>query len=334
MLLDAKEAAIATAADLHFGTSEANDGRSEWSFIPFTVRPAGDAKGLGAFASKAYVQGDLVLAESPLALLVVPDRDRVSRGVATDMIKRMVESLHPWRKAAYFLLSQEEGRFGTKPSAVGVWLSNAYPMGDAGGASNGGGDRQGVFSQICRINHSCQPNVAVCWNARRKRQTVRALQPINIGDELTVSFYGADGLEGMVRAERQQLLHAKMGFDCQCSLCSLQGTAFEQSEARQRRLRAISKLMASEAAAEAESGPPRAKKRRYDRMVVATKEALALMQEERMPDTWLKLYHLRLVSSAADAGDLGAAEGWAAKAAKCTRDTFGADSDEYSAHVQ
>ena len=69
-------------------------------------------------------------------------------------------------------------------------------------------------------------------------------------------------------------------------------------------------------------------------LVAATKEALALMQEERMPDSWLKLYHLRLVSSAADAGDLGAAEGWAAKAAKCTRDTFGADSDEYLAHVQ
>ena len=213
---------VATASGIVLGMSDYNN-KSEWRFIPFSLHPAGGTKGLGAFANKAYKPGDLVFEERPLALLVVPDRDRVSRGVAVELIGRMVESLSPWRKACYFSLSQEE-RFGTDPSAVGIWLSNAYPMGQD---AKSGDDRQAVFLQICRINHSCQPNVAVSWHSRRGRQIVRALKPLKLGEELTVSFYGADGLTGMLHTERQQLLQAKIGFHCQCTLCTLSGPALE-----------------------------------------------------------------------------------------------------------
>lgn len=190
------------------------------------------------------------------------------------------------------------------------------------GTADNGGDRQGVFEQICRINHACNPNAAVKWNARLRRQTVHAVRRVERGEELTVSFSGDDGRDGMLRAERRQLLHAKIGFECACALCSLSGAPFERSEARQRRLQAIA------ASLDATPPPP------VSRMRTLVNEAVQLMEEEGLPACWAKLYFLRLIGSAADAGDAKAAGLWARKAAACARDECGEDSHEYRAILQ
>ena len=306
--------ALSTDAQLIFTRTDA--GRTEWIFLNFELRATED-KGLGAFALARHETGERIFSERPLAMLVVPDRERVKRGEGVDMINHVVASLNTWRAAAYNSLSQEV-RHGAKESPVGIWMSNAYPMGSIAG----GGDRQGVFEQICRINHACNPNVAVTWNSSRRRQTVHALRRIEPGEELTVSFFGSDGRDGMVRHARQEHFIEKFAFSCGCDLCKLTGEPLARSESRQRRLMAIRESM---------EASPRAP---YTRLKKLTLEAMALLHEEGLPRTWAQRWMIRLVSSAADAGKADAAGDWARQAAACAKDACGVDSDEYLSIAQ
>ena len=306
---------VATAhAGLILQTS-ADDGRSAWHFSAFELRAVAN-KGLGAFARRAYKCGERLLAEAPLALLVVADRNRVQRSEGKSLIERVVGSLNSRRRAAYYALSQAEYH-GRTPTALGIWLSNAYPL-DEGDA--GAGSRQAVFEQICRINHACAPNVAITWNAALRKQTVHASRAIATGEELTASFYGTDGSTGRLREERQRYFQSTFHFDCACTLCGLTGTKLAQSEARQSRLKAISQRL--------EASPA------YPVMSKLVLEAAKLFGEEGLPAAWAKIYYLRLVGGAADAGDAEAAGKWASRAAACARDASGVDSDAYRAILQ
>jgi hypothetical protein len=291
-------------------STSAQDGRTSYSFTEFDLRDAG-AKGFGAFALRGYRAGERIFSEAPLALLVVTDRNRVQRDDGVAMIERVVAALSERRRAAYFALSQEVWH-GATPTALGVWLSNAYPL-DEG--DSGGGSKQAVFAQICRLNHACNPNVIISWNARLRQQTVHAARKIVQGEELTASFYGGDGLAGMARNERCEHLKAKFHFQCACDLCALTGGELTRSEKRQRRLREISDGM--------KPPPP------YRRLVKLVSEAVGLLRDEGLPASWAKIYYLRLVGSAADAGDVEAAGEWARKAAACACEACGADSPSY-----
>jgi len=142
--------------------------------MPFELRSVA-SKGLGAFAWRAYDVGERIFAEAPLAVLIVPDRNRVSTREGVDLIERLVASLTPARRGAYFLLSQE-AYHGEAKTPLGIWLSNAYPL-DEG--DEGGGTKQAVFERICRINHACAPNVATHGShSACTHHAIRALFPL------------------------------------------------------------------------------------------------------------------------------------------------------------
>ena len=298
--------------------ASADDGRSTWGFHEFHLRSVA-GKGLGAFALRSYAVGERIFAERPLAVLVVADRNRVLATDGEALIESVVSSLAEWRRAAYYALSQEEWH-GAEKCAVGIWQSNAYPLDEEDG---GGGCKQAVFEQICRLNHSCSPNVAISWSAKLRRQTVHAIRPICNGEELTSCFYGTDGLGGMQRDERREHLHTKMHFECACDLCQLRGESLAQSEERQRRLQTIKRAMD-------DAGAPPA----YERMRTLVLEAVDILREEGLPASWAKSYLLRLVVSAADTGNAELAESWARKAAVCAREACGVDSAAYRAILQ
>jgi hypothetical protein len=164
--------------------------------------------------------------------------------------------------------------------------------------------------------------VTISWNATLRRQTVHAARRVACGEELTACFYGSDGLSGMLRFERQTYLLDKFHFVCACDLCGKSGEARAQSEARQRRLRAIGESMGTS---------PRPA---YKRMRALVEEATGLLAAEQLPRSWAKLYMLRLISSSADTGDAKAAGEWARRAAACAREACGTDSAAYRAHLQ
>ena len=177
-----------------------------------------EGKGFGVVAARNIVEGEQLIAESPL-LRVPPsdDGDPVLRN-----IELAAKAMSGVDKAQFFSLSQYNERFGDDKSLEGVWMTNALPI-DHGFA--------GVFAETSRINHGCNPNAHTCWNATLQMQTVYAITPIAQGSEIVICYFR----EGP-RAERQHHLKREFGFDCSCAMCGLTGKALQTSDARQQRI--------------------------------------------------------------------------------------------------
>ena len=78
-------------------------------------------------------------------------------------------------------------------------------------------DGTAFYGTICRINHSCDPNVRVTYvnsESYGLQAHLLALRPINIGEELVQSYI--DQFESFT--ERQKALK-DYGFSCSCSKC-------------------------------------------------------------------------------------------------------------------
>ncbi|KDO21718.1 hypothetical protein SPRG_13134 [Saprolegnia parasitica CBS 223.65] len=74
-------------------------------------------------------------------------------------------------------------------------------------------DGTALFSLVCTMNHSCEPNVAVCYESNGLA-TVVALAPIATGDELCIAYIET---EQDVEARTHDLREYK--FECQCPRC-------------------------------------------------------------------------------------------------------------------
>ena len=135
--------------------------------------------------------------------------------------------------SATFALSQN-AQHGTVKHAFGSWLTNAYPT--DGSDPNAVERSSAVFTHICRLNHSCSPNLHCAWNAQLGAQTVYALCDIESGTELTVSYLPT--LE-QPRDARRSALQAGFGFICNCIACSLSGEGLAASERRRARLESL-----------------------------------------------------------------------------------------------
>lgn len=87
-------------------------------------------------------------------------------------------------------------------------------------------DGTAFYSLICRINHSCDPNVRVtytCCPQRGLLATLVALKPIQPGEELVQSYI--DQFKGL--AARQKALK-DYGFVCKCAKCAAEGAQVEK----------------------------------------------------------------------------------------------------------
>ncbi|OQS07027.1 hypothetical protein THRCLA_00970 [Thraustotheca clavata] len=74
-------------------------------------------------------------------------------------------------------------------------------------------DGTALFSLICTMNHSCEPNVAVCYESSGLATAV-ALTPIKVGDELNIAYIET---EQDVEARAHDLSEYK--FECHCPRC-------------------------------------------------------------------------------------------------------------------
>lgn len=82
-----------------------------------------------------------------------------------------------------------------------------------------------MFDKICRINHSCAPNLEfdLSWSSDRDTvvNSVTAIKHIAEGDELRISYLPLR-LDLPVKERRRQL-HEHWGFDCDCPRCMAEG---------------------------------------------------------------------------------------------------------------
>lgn len=185
------------------GALEENDAASS---APFEIRSAAQ-KGLGAFALRAIALGELVLAEAPLAMHELPSGDELvpggqasSEATATE-VEALIAGCTAGKRAAFYELCGGD-------AAHDIWNANAFRILD-----EDEGAFIAVFARVARVNHSCQPNCFSTFNDEAKRQTVRALRPIERGEELLINYTGTQAA-GMTRDARRELLQRRWGFTC------------------------------------------------------------------------------------------------------------------------
>lgn len=154
-----------------------------------------EGKGLGVFATRDIEPGELVLKEAPLLQLTYP--------WDSDQIRLAVGGLSAAVSAEFWKLVDK----ASEKTAEGVFRCNFWEM-DVG-------EDGGVYADICRINHSCQPNCAHSFDTSAAHGEIHALRRIAAGDELTLTYVEAR----WPRAERREELAEKYGFICRCNAC-------------------------------------------------------------------------------------------------------------------
>ncbi|GMH82254.1 hypothetical protein TrST_g12526 [Triparma strigata] len=125
-----------------------------------------------------------------------------------------------------------ERMFNVQQSCVGILRTNTIPI---AASSPGTEDEHGLYSILCRINHSCFPNSIYSWRPDLQKHVLVAIQDITAGDEIFVSYIDV----WFGRDERQRRLREGFMFDCKCARCegldgdvnSHRATAFRTVEA-------------------------------------------------------------------------------------------------------
>lgn len=195
----------------------------------FAIRPSkACGGGLGAFATRDFVVGEVVFEERPAMLI---DRS----GAITYKISSTTESFseEAARKKADEVqqrvmlledctLSSSPKKKGEK-TLSGIVMTNAYEA----GASDVGG----LFPLISRFNHRCHPNLNHYWSSKDQLLCLRAIQPISKGQELFTCYVDPRG----TYAERQADLFKRYRFRCKCpGLCALDADARARNDSERR----------------------------------------------------------------------------------------------------
>jgi hypothetical protein len=179
-------------------------------------------------ATRDIAPGTLILSDPPLITT-----DCITSEETTEKdLARALRTLPKDSQRAF--LSLHNNYPGEKNPLSNIIRSNGYPLGPESGAG-------GVFANVSRINHSCRPNAKHSWNAILKKQTVYALRPISVGEEITLSY-----LAGGSSEERQEILKTHFRFDCKCELCSLPPAKLRASDGRIIRAQHLSETIEDE----------------------------------------------------------------------------------------
>ncbi|KAI1813413.1 SET domain-containing protein [Poronia punctata] len=194
---------------------------------PWELKPAGENKGLGLFATRDVKAGEVVLSDwTPILInnrtltTEINDIIRRYRNMQEDIQKSWRElSLyeHPGRVAKIVKrLRRWQGPDGSKLDEeeldlvlrlVLIYYSNGFEAKP---------NVSGVFLDASRFNHSCDPNVWYETNTRYGRWIGRASRNIKKGEEFTVVYLPCHAS----REEKQAETRETWGFDCDCPKCT------------------------------------------------------------------------------------------------------------------
>ena len=256
---------------------------------------------LGLVATQQIPCSERIIKERPLLRHV-----SIAQGISAEEVSKDVAALGIEEQASFWALAHSKEVWGEVPTAVGIFCLNAYPMKDFGD----GRTESAISPTICRINHSCSPNVHVAWNPRLEQMTVHALRPISAGEELLSTY-----LEyGLPYAERQSILRRKFGFVCSCALCSLSEAEREMSDLRQQRFMEIDAQIAAF---------PR--KAHEPQLLDLVNEKLRLMEAEGLPNSWGQIDMMYGFSRCVVLGDMMSARGWLTRSIAAARTMQGSD---------
>jgi hypothetical protein len=180
-----------------------------------------EGRGLGAFATREFHRGDLILADQPL----FTNNDRKPVNVIS-----AVQKLSPNEKKEFFSLKNAHS--GSQGPICGIFNTNAFSISDTASA---------ICMLASRFNHSCSPNARYSWHAAGGRLRIYALRKIAVGEEVFVSYISGRRVYGSRRKDRQDRLKT-YGFICSCVVCSL---PLSEQKASDRRRAEIARIWES-----------------------------------------------------------------------------------------
>lgn len=104
---------------------------------------------------------------------------------------------------------------------LAIFRSNAFDIGL---------DRQAVFPDISRLNHSCLPSAEGNFHEGLGKLNVHATRDILDGEEVMISYLKETGVA--LREQRQAKLLESYGFDCDCTACDASSRRGRDGEER------------------------------------------------------------------------------------------------------
>ncbi|KAK4226020.1 hypothetical protein QBC38DRAFT_367425 [Podospora fimiseda] len=135
---------------------------------------------------------------------------------------------------------------------------------NAFGMTLDGRKAKGLFPEIARMNHACDPNAYAQFRSRTLSLSAVATRDIMPGEEITISYIPI----GMSTAYRHKHL-SNWHFNCTCALCSAPEQAREASDARREHIIELFYGMQEPSTT-------------YEDLIEMTKEFIELAQVERL----------------------------------------------------
>ncbi|KAH8703446.1 hypothetical protein BGW36DRAFT_354868 [Talaromyces proteolyticus] len=176
-------------------------------------------KGKGLVARLNISSGTLLLCEKPLLRIQSKPREELE--------PLLVTKLKAMSRASQRQFLALHNNFPGKYPFSGIVKTNALPCGS-------GSHVGGVYPTVCFINHSCIPNAHNSWNRSEEHETIHAIRPIKIGEEITISYD-----HGGQSSARQEFLKESFGFICTCSGCTLPPSSLRASDNRRTQIQIL-----------------------------------------------------------------------------------------------
>jgi hypothetical protein len=197
----------------------------------FTIHTSAAVQnGKGAFASRDFQRGDLILSETPIFSVTNATFDLLKY----PYIVAALRNLSPHHLDHLLSLQNSHTECSCVPNPViGIWATNSFSINEG---------NSGIFLRASRFNHSCSQNASYSFNSNTGELRIYALGNISPGDEIFLTYRI---LNGSPRRSRQEVLRARYHFTCTCSICSLPEAESKMSDARRVKLKEFLEIIPS-----------------------------------------------------------------------------------------
>ncbi|GAB1313756.1 SET domain-containing protein 5 [Madurella fahalii] len=224
--------------------------------LPYTVMPI-PGKGLGVVATKHIKQFEVIMTSFPAMIAdnaFFPSEGDESPVEYPRLFQKALDQLPD--KERFLALTRSKGDdFDPVEDLI---RTNAF------GVTVNGRNAKGVYPEIARLNHACDPNAYSKFTSRDLAMSAVATRDIMPGEEITISYIPL----GMPTSHRHRAL-GNWGFNCTCALCSAPDEAREASDRRREQLIELYYAMQEESTD-------------YDSLIKLTREFIELAQVERL----------------------------------------------------
>ncbi|EPE10703.1 mannose-6-phosphate isomerase-like protein [Ophiostoma piceae UAMH 11346] len=191
----------------------------------YTIKPS-PGKGLGVMAARKIEQGEIIMLDLPAVLLSKAFLEDAPPLLRRRIIRRGLSQLPGAAQEKVYALDKTTGGdeldaiLGTNTISLSLGMNELH---------------LGLYPELSRINHACNPNAYYRFSPRTLAIEVVAYRNIQPNEEITISYAQLT----QSRTHRRDFLQSNWHFNCSCSLCRADPDSTTLSEDRRRDMRKL-----------------------------------------------------------------------------------------------